>query len=390
MKKQVLALAVLSMLTANVWAAEPTTVLEKTNVMETTVYGKVQEGALVDRVNQLGETVYGSQPSGNLNTQVDSLYTNIEGTSTGSSLRRDVDMLEWRYSHAVTGGSLIDRVDRLERSINGRISTGSLDSRVAALRKIISGSDAATKTQQGTIAADHVFKVTLNTAVSTKTNKVNDPVSFTVAEDIMDGDVLLVPKGTVGTGHISELKKAGSFGRNAKLDIIFDNIPTIDGQSFTGSQGKEAKEKTKSELTAAGASVAGAVLLGPIGLVGGFFVKGQSIELPVGSEIYIQPQTAITVTGPVIEGYVPDTASAAVSTADQSTDTTADTADTTAAVSDNHEDAADTTEHETASADDTAAHKDSTAEADTAAATTNYDSSSSAAPAQPIIVVKRT
>ena len=39
---------------------------------------------------------------------------------------------------------------------------------------------------------------------------------------------------------------------------------------------------------AAGASIAGMVLLGPIGIIGGAFVHGKNIDLPEGTEFYIQ------------------------------------------------------------------------------------------------------
>ena len=41
---------------------------------------------------------------------------------------------------------------------------------------------------------------------------------------------------------------------------------------------------------AAGASVAGMLILGPIGIIGGAFVKGKNIELPEGTELFIQTQ----------------------------------------------------------------------------------------------------
>ena len=152
------------------------------------------------------------------------------------------------------------------------------------------------------MAGDQVFKVTLNDAVSSKTSHEGDTVSFTVAENVMDGNVLLVPAGTVGSGTITSLKKARSFGRNGALDITFDTIPAIDGTEFTAVQGKEAKDRTRNEVKAAGASVAGAVLLGPVGLVGGAFVKGKNIEYPAGSTIYVQPQDSVTIQGLVIGG----------------------------------------------------------------------------------------
>ena len=98
------------------------------------------------------------------------------------------------------------------------------------------------------------------------------------------------------------MKKASSFGRSGKLDLIFDKVPALDGTEFTAVQGDEAKARTQQELKAAGASVAGAVLLGPVGLVGGFFVKGKNIDLPVGATIYVQPQETVTVQGIVIGG----------------------------------------------------------------------------------------
>ena len=46
---------------------------------------------------------------------------------------------------------------------------------------------------------------------------------------------------------------------------------------------------------AAGASIAGIALLGPIGIVGGIFVNGKDIDLPTGTESYIQTKTATNI-----------------------------------------------------------------------------------------------
>lgn len=56
------------------------------------------------------------------------------------------------------------------------------------------------------------------------------------------------------------------WSRNGALDITFDTIPAIDGTEFTAVHKVKAKDKTRSEVKAAGASVAGAVLLGPVSL----------------------------------------------------------------------------------------------------------------------------
>ena len=45
---------------------------------------------------------------------------------------------------------------------------------------------------------------------------------------------------------------------------------------------------TKSLVTAAGASLAGMVILGPVGIVGGAFVHGKEVNIPADVEMYIQ------------------------------------------------------------------------------------------------------
>lgn len=304
MKKQWLLASLAAMMATSVWAAEPTTVLETTSAVEQTVYGRVQEGAIVDRINQLDSTVYGDKThtTGTLNTRANTLYKEVDGTGQTISLREQMDALEFGYESQIGQGSLVERLERMERAVDGEIHTGSLQSRIRTLQNKINGPRVTLTHQVATIPNTEVFKIKLDDAVSTKVNAVGDAVHFTVVDSIMDGNVLLVPAGTQGVAHIKTLKKARSFGRNAALDMTFDEIPAIDGTTFTAVQGEEAQEKTKTELTAAGASVAGAVLLGPVGLVGGFFVKGKNIELPVGTEMYVQPEDAVTVQGLVIGG----------------------------------------------------------------------------------------
>ncbi len=81
MKRSAVLGAVFALLATSVWAA-PDTVLEKTEALESTVYGKVQVGALTDRVHQLQDTIYGTKQQGSITGQVESLYTSVEGQGT--------------------------------------------------------------------------------------------------------------------------------------------------------------------------------------------------------------------------------------------------------------------------------------------------------------------
>ena len=301
MKRSAVVGAMLALVTTSVWAA-PDTVLEKTEALESTVYGKVQVGALTDRVHQLQDTIYGTKQQGSITGQVEALFKAVESQNAKVTLHQEVNALEWMYYDEVHSGSLVERIGEMERSVNGLESKGSLQSRVQKLKQAIFGTQVGLRTKPGTIGADQVFSLELTEPITSQKNLKDDVVHVKVAEDIMDGETLLIPRGTVGTGHITEITKARSFGRNAKLNIVFDQLQGIDGTVFTAIQGEEAKSKTKEEYKAAGASVAGAVLLGPVGLVGGFFVKGKSIDLPVGTLVYVQPESTVTISGVEVHG----------------------------------------------------------------------------------------
>ncbi|MDY5481371.1 MAG: hypothetical protein SPG03_03140 [Veillonella caviae] len=379
MKKQILTLLMASLMTGTVLAA-PGTVLEKTQVLEQTVYGELQDGAVVDRINQLDETIYGTGFTGNsqtLSKRVDSLYDSLEGSGTNISLREEMDALEYTYQNSINAGSLVDRVEKMERSVNGRISTGPLEKRIISLKTKVYGGNVKLTNQVGTLASNQVFKVMLNDALSSKTNQLGDTVHFTVAENVMDGNVLLVPAGTVGTGTITTLKKARSFGRNGALDITFDSIPAIDGTEFTAVQGEDAKNKTKSEIKAAGASVAGVVLLGPVGLVGGAFIKGKNVEYSAGTIVYVQPQDSVSIQGLVIGG----------DGLAHSDDELADAVTVTNISSTNNEtDYVDNTENMTA---DNAVLEDAGSDVDTESEGVEESNDTAENVSQPIVVVKR-
>ena len=142
----------------------------------------------------------------------------------------------------------------------------------------------------------------------------------------------MLPRGTQGSGVVTEVSRPKSFGRSGKVDVSFDQVFSVDDEAIPTVLGPEAKEKLKMEAAAVGASTIGALALGPIGLVGGLFVKGKDAVLPAGSELYIQTAQPVTTKGLVLrEGaphivlrkHVARTASAAMATAAQDNQVTA-------------------------------------------------------------------
>ena len=98
---------------------------------------------------------------------------------------------------------------------------------------------------------------------------------------------------------MTKVKQARNFGRNAEVNIDFNKTKSIDGTYVDTYVGEEAKKEMKSLAMAAGASLAGIAVLGPIGIVAGAFVHGKDVRLPAGTELYIQTKADTTLYGVV-------------------------------------------------------------------------------------------
>lgn len=300
MKKRFsIAAAVVMLLTSSVFASN--TMLDKTDDLEKTIYGQVQQGAIVDRAGQLELTLQGHEDGGQVAQIIDRLYSRVENNQSTPTLKTTVNMLQWTYDGKVTDDSLIEKMDVLERAILGRVSKDNLEKRISKMSEILLGSDKKLTYEDVTIPNDNVFKIAIDEPISTAKNEEGDKFTFTVVEDIVIDNMLVVPEGAKGEGVITKLKRAKSFGRAAEIDLAFKNIPTVANDRFDAEQGKEAQERSETEMHAAGASVAGVAILGPVGIVGGFFVKGNSVEYPAHQEFFVQPVTTVETYGVGLE-----------------------------------------------------------------------------------------
>ncbi|MPM42747.1 hypothetical protein SDC9_89418 [bioreactor metagenome] len=122
-------------------------------------------------------------------------------------------------------------------------------------------------------------------------------VVFQAVEDVYSSGQLVIAKGAQGLGKVVKVEQAKNFGRDAKLEIAFNTIETMDGNSIATILGDKAKEETKSLAKAAGATVVGLAILGPVGVVGGAFIRGEDISIPVGSQMYIQTNAEAEIYG---------------------------------------------------------------------------------------------
>ncbi len=289
-RKTVALLIVLLIVLSNVVLAQSPavmTLLTKTKLTEEILYGEEQSGALFDRINKLETDMYGQRSQQPLATKIDRLYSYMINTSEGApSFMLKLNAVEWTLTRVVTDGAAKARLEKLEQVIVGNTETSAFEQRLNKLIKLAySDTIAAGRTA---LAQDTLIKIKMLTALTSKSSRVGDKVRFEAAQDVYVGPMLVIAKGAVGTGKVLSVEQARNFGRDGKLDISFDTITAVDGSVINTYMGEKAKKETLSLAKAAGATIAGLVILGPVGVVGGAFVHGKDANIPAGTEMYLQ------------------------------------------------------------------------------------------------------
>lgn len=291
MFRKITALTLSALLFASIVAAQPAselTVVDKTAKVEKVIYGTEQTGSLLERVNKLEKDIYGTEVKEALLAKADRLFTYTKETTIDApSLITRVNAIEWTLTHNQTSDSVKTRIENLEHLLTGVPAIGAIESRLTKLGKLAYTSGQP-QVEAVEIPKDMLVKIKLLTPLDTRTSRTGDLVSFQASDDVFVNGLLVIGKGSLGAGKVTKVEGAKNFGRDARLEIDFQSITAIDGTILSTFLGEKAKEETKSLAKAAGATVVGLAVLGPVGIVGGAFVHGQEISIPVGAEMFIQ------------------------------------------------------------------------------------------------------
>src|SRR4029078_4652639 len=81
------------------------------------------------------------------------------------------------------------------------------------------------------VAAATELDVRLSRALNSGTAQVEDRFEATTMVDLMQGDRVLVPAGSVMRGVVSSVHKAGRVERKGSLTVAFDQV-TIRGRNY--------------------------------------------------------------------------------------------------------------------------------------------------------------
>lgn len=112
--------------------------------------------------------------------------------------------------------------------------------------------------------------------ISSKTAVEGDPLTFKVDDDVVVGGKVVIAKGTLVKGEVSNAKKSGRMGKGGALSIRVNSTQAVDDQKvkLRASKGREGDDKT-------GTTVALVVLFGPLG----FLKKGKDAKIKEGTRI---------------------------------------------------------------------------------------------------------
>jgi len=117
--------------------------------------------------------------------------------------------------------------------------------------------------------------VTINTISSGKV-VTGTVLRFEVCKDVIVDGVIVIQKGAVVLGSVSDAKRAGRIGRKGSLNISVESTSTIDNQPI-----KLRSFKSQEGDDRAGAVIATSIIFGPFGLL----KRGTNAEIIKGTTI---------------------------------------------------------------------------------------------------------
>jgi len=136
-------------------------------------------------------------------------------------------------------------------------------------------------------------KIRLNRELSSATARVGETADFEVIEDIKVNEVIVIKKGAVALGTVTEAKPKRRLGRAGKLNVNIDYVRTTADERVP-LRGVQDVQGAGSKGKMTGAIVATSIVFFP---AAPFFLfwKGKDIVIPQGHEVtvYVNGETPL-------------------------------------------------------------------------------------------------
>jgi hypothetical protein len=308
--RTVIAASVLSV--AGVAAAQQSVTSNDIQRLQDQVY---QAGTEVGRLRSTDSTLASRLESELDDLRDDVVYLKVKMRREGSVSRNEYtdvrDKLQSVRSQA--RGDSASQEGNWPRS-DERVSTGSGSGSSTSTRD-----DRRTTSSKSAIPAGQEIDVRLEKELTSDTAQVEDRFEATTAVDLYQGNVVLIPAGSMMRGVVSSVNRASRTDRKGSMTVAFDQV-TVNGRAYpmrgTVTQALES-EGIKGEIGRIGAgSAVGAIIGGIIGgtkgallgvLIGGggtiAATEGKDVHLPAGTVLRVRMDTPPNVTGRSGSGF---------------------------------------------------------------------------------------
>src|ERR1700730_1503275 len=112
---------------------------------------------------------------------------------------------------------------------------------------------------------------------------VNDRVEFEVVAEVQVAGTLIIPKGGIAWGTVTEAQHKRRLGRGGKLEIVMNSVRLADGETAPLRATKEAQGGSHQGVMTAGIIATGLIFwpVAPALL----FIHGKDITIPKGTEV---------------------------------------------------------------------------------------------------------
>jgi hypothetical protein len=126
-------------------------------------------------------------------------------------------------------------------------------------------------------------KLRISQTVSSEDAHVGDRVEFEVLEEVKVGETVVIPKGGLAWGTVTEAKPKRRMARGGHLEIVMDSVRLADGEKAALRATKEVKGGGHTGGMVAGIVVTGLIVwpAAPFFL----FMHGKEITIPKGTEV---------------------------------------------------------------------------------------------------------
>lgn len=275
--------------------------------IEKIIYGYVLQGGLIERLSKVEEDLFGRSLPGTMAERHAAILNFLDvGTDEQPSMMFKLGIAEWIVDKKIRASEpAARRLEDLEVNLTGASRGGSpIVMRVESLLATLV-MDPVTA-QPVNLPGNTVMKFRFMDELSPATSRVGDFVRLELTSDLIVNQCLVAPAGSLLITEVRDVKRPRMFGVPGEVRLSFNELKPLGTQRPPVYVGKESQNAIKDArkagdrgegavIGAGAASVAGAALLGPVGLVSGVFIRGNSLKIRVGSVTFVQTSGDCTV-----------------------------------------------------------------------------------------------